>query len=162
MSWSTPPVFTVGQVLTAAQQNILSGDLNFLFSGNALAYTEFTSNVSITATTEGTANTIVTAGAVTFDGATACMVEFFCAQLLSGTTTISLYLYDGAASIGQIGGQDTASTGAPIRASRKLTPSAAAHTYSIRGGVDAGTGTATAGAGGVGAFMPGYIHVHGA
>ena len=162
MSWSTPPAFVVGQVLTAAQQNILSGDLQFLFSGNTLAYTEFTGNVSITATTEATANTIVTAAAVTFDGATACMVEFFCPELQSGTSIVTAWLYDGT-SIGALGSHNIAGhAGLPARLSRKLTPSNASHTYSVRASVDAGTGTANAAAGGAGVFMPGYIHIHGA
>jgi hypothetical protein len=35
MTFVTPPTFTVGQVLTAAQQNILSGDLTYLNSRQA-------------------------------------------------------------------------------------------------------------------------------
>lgn len=119
-------------------------------------YVAATSDVSITATSEATANTIVTANAVTYDGSTVIYVEFYTYALDQGTTFIALVLYDGSSSIGRIG-LGLGATRVPALVKRRLTPSAAAHTYSIRAYVDAGTGTAEAGAGGNGNKMPLYI-----
>jgi len=60
------PVFPITQVFGYTSQ-----------PGYELGYTEFTANVSVRATTETTANTIVTAPAVSTDGATRIRVEFF-------------------------------------------------------------------------------------
>ena len=46
-----------------------------------------------------------------------------------------------------------------VHAFRRLTPSNASHTYSIRGFVTSGTGVAAAGAGGSTALMPAFIRI---
>lgn len=128
--------------------------------GHEFDYVEFTGNVSVTATTEAAANPVVTGGAVTYDGSTAVMIEFFSPQVLpvSATVSTNFFLYDGASSIGEIG-LCRFSAFAPVRLSRRITPSNAAHTYSIRATVGSGTGSVGAGAGGVGNSMPGYIRI---
>jgi len=127
-----------------------------------------TSSVNLTATTEGTANTIVTGSAVTYDGSTIVQIEFVCTAVntTSGAANhyAQIWLYDGASSIGEIAFvQGTGGAGGGIYMSvhgaRRLTPSAATHTYSIRGSVDSGTGVAAAGTGGVGTVMPMYIRI---
>lgn len=130
--------------------------------GYEYGYTEFTSNVSITATTEATANQIVSAGAITFDGAPV-RVEFG-AYLIRGPASVSIFveLYDGASSIGVLGqyDMDAGADGVPPRLTRRFTPTAVAHTYSIRAHLaSAGTGTVFGGAGGVGLAMPGFIRI---
>jgi len=133
--------------------------------GTELAYTEFTAPVTISATTEATANTIVTAPAVTFDGATAVNVEFFTPKVILATSVgaeVVFALYDGAASIGLIGdliNSAAAGSVSPASLSRRLTPSAAAHTYSVRAWRGVADGTIIAGTGGVGAYLPGYIKI---
>lgn len=127
-------------------------------------YTEYTGgNVSITATTEGTANTVVTGGAVTYDGSTAILVEFYAPVVTTQATSgahVHVYLYDNGSSIGELA-QFTTPAGAamrgPIHVVRRLTPSNAAHTYSIRAATSAGTATITGGAGGSAAYMPAFI-----
>lgn len=78
MSWVTPPVFVVGQVLTAAQQNIISGDLTYLFNQGPYQQLDRVTGTgaTCTATTEGTANTIITGTTLTYP-ASAVLVEFF-------------------------------------------------------------------------------------
>lgn len=134
--------------------------------GEELAYTEFTSNVSPTATTEGAANTVVTASAVVFDGSTKCNIEFFtpiCRANNGAGDRMTFVLYDGASSIGLLGGIGQGSTSGneykTVKLSRIITPSAASHTYSIRAYVSTGTGVIGAGAGGSGANVPGYIRI---
>lgn len=149
-----------GTPITAARLNNMEAGLSYV-----LGYTELTSDFAITATTEATANTIVTAPAVTFNGSTVCWVEFGCTSWFHSATEgrLNLWLYDGAASIGRIGwvtAPFTANLPAmPIAVRRKLTPSAAAHTFSLRGSTAAGTATIYAGAGGITALMPGYIRI---
>lgn len=136
-------------------------------AGTELTYNEFTSNATITATTEATANTVVTASAVAFDGSTVVMIEFYAFSIRPDTgaagRNISLYLYDGSSSIGRIGLFSAPSGGNDNKAvfvTRRLTPSNATHTYSIRAAISAGTsGLISAGAGGSGADMPGYVRI---
>lgn len=136
-----------------------------------LAYNEYTSDVTVTATTEATANTVVTASAVTFDGATQAIIEFFTpwADQPATPATLKFWLYDGSSSIGQTGmyasssaNGGTTSLYLPVYLSRRLTPSAASHTYSIRASVTSGTGTVHGGAGGAGVLVPGFIRIRSA
>lgn len=130
---------------------------------------EFTTQVSVTATTEATATTIVTANSVTFDGSTSVYVEFWCPYFQAASTaSMTLCIYDkiGAASAASIGlgtvvYDQVASSNAEgmFFRTNKLTPTAAAHIFSARAYVSTGTGFATAGLGGVGAFFPGGIRV---
>lgn len=122
-------------------------------------YVQFTSNVSITATSAATANTVVTGNAVTYDGSTIVIIEFYLVAAQAGTTDVSFSLWDGSTDLGRIAYVNPASTYNQIKASHRLTPSAASHAYSVRGFVTGGTGTAIAGTGGAGTNMPGYIRV---
>lgn len=126
-----------------------------------LAYVEKTTNTAITATTEATAQTIVTAGAVVLDGSTLIEIRFFCPAVeTDGNHDVRVALYDGAGSIGIWGNLYGGGSGdSPFLLSRLLTPSAASHTYSARGYVGSGNGTAYAGAGGAGNYVPAYIRV---
>jgi hypothetical protein len=131
-----------------------------------LDYVEFTSNVSPTATTEATANTVVTGSSVAYDGSTVVIIEFFSPLVRADTGAAArqllIWLYDGSSSIGQMGQFTTPSAQSdhkPCFVTRRLTPSNASHTYSIRASVTAGTGLLSAGAGGNGAVMPGYIRI---
>lgn len=136
-------------------------------AGYEYDYVEKTTNTSITATTEGGADTIVTATAVVFDGTTKIVVDFYCAYAAPDTgaagRTLILVLYDGASSIGKLAPMATLVSGNQSYItgvhSRRLTPSAASHTYSVRAYVSAGTGTVGAGAGGSGTYMPAFIRI---
>lgn len=129
-------------------------------SGTELVYNEFVSDVSIVGTTEGTATVIVTADSYTFDGQTKVLIEFFSAAVKVGTSNVSVRLFEDGAAIGQFGYQDTASGKyVPMRVVRKHTPTLGSHVYSVRGMVDAGTGSAAAGAGGAGVNVPGFIRI---
>ena len=134
--------------------------------GTEFDYVSFTSAVTPTATSEATANTVVTGSAVAYDGSTAVWVEFFSESARpdtgGATRTLVFSLYDGSSSIGLLGGMTAgvaADTGKPVLLRRRITPSAATHTYSIRAHVSAGTGYVGAGAGGSGNLVPGYIRI---
>lgn len=124
--------------------------------GVKIDYDEFTGNVSVTATVEASANTIVSGNSITYDGATEVMIEFVAATVIPGTTSTWLYLFEDGVSIGQWCRVDKA---VPVHLMRRRTPSAGAHIYSVRAVVDAGTGTVVAGAGGAGVNMPGFLRI---
>lgn len=132
-------------------------------SGLELAYTEYTSNVTISATVEASATTIVTAPALDLDGQ-AILVEFFCPRLDVADTAddVLLTLWDGSTDLGRLGWHIV--TGAdlsfPVMLARKVSPTVGQHTYSVRGWkVGAGGAIANAGSGGSGGLLPGYLRI---
>lgn len=142
-----------------------------LVSGSQeLEYQEVTSNTNISATTEGSANTIITADAVDFDGSTTVYVEFSCqmARTAAGVDDqiLVLNLFEDGSDIGRIAqvraGTVAAgeSVGAPVLARIRLTPSSGSHTYSVRGWVTiAGTAVVQAGAGGSATSAPATLRI---
>lgn len=131
--------------------------------GGELAYAEFTSPVSIAATTEPTANAIVTAPSITVDGATAINIEFMPRRMqypAVGGASLTIVLYEDGASIGQMSFGNIGNTSEFAHViSRRFTPISGTHTYSIRGFVSSGTGTIHAGLGGSGNFLPGQLRI---
>jgi len=126
-----------------------------------LSYAEITSNVSITAISEATANSVVSASAITFDGATPILMEFFSAYATPGGAT-SLYgiWKDGSTSLGYAAANISGSTTyIPWYARRRLTPTNASHTYSITAFVGSGTGTIAANVAGTGTPPPAFIQI---
>lgn len=151
-------------------------------NGSTLAYvyppgyvhnhTNKTSNTNITGTTEGGANTIVTAsGGVAFDGSTPARIRFYtpaCELAVTGSNNFMfIVLFDdtggGAAAVGQMALNFAAVSTAqriPILAEYYYTPSNATHTYSVRGYLGAaGTGVVYGGSAGSGAYLPAFIEV---
>jgi hypothetical protein len=140
--------------------------------GHTYNYTEDTSGGgNVTATTEATANTLFTASAgIALDGSTEVDISVFIPSFRPDSAAagraIVIVLYDdtggGAASIGKMGAFTTPAASTmvlPCHVVRRLTPSAATHTYSARAYVTAGTGAWVDGAGGSGNYMPAFIKV---
>jgi hypothetical protein len=135
--------------------------------GYELDYVEKTSDTSLTATAEATADTVVTGSSVAYDGSTPVIIEFFAPRIAphaTGSHYVWVTLYDGSSSIGQWGlfqNPAASADGKPCLLSRRLTPSAASHTYSVRAycGPGSTSGTVYAGVGGSGAAMPAYIRI---
>lgn len=168
-------VSNVAASLTVASGATILGGPNY-FSGTVASsarpvgyrftYDELTSNVVVSATTEAAATTVKTATAVTFDGLTTVRVEFFAPYVdvaaNAGGNNVRFVLYDGSSSIGLLGlsgsGQ-TAVLDGPVMLGRELTPSAAAHTYSVRAFRTNANSTVTGGAGASGNDVPGYIKI---
>lgn len=150
---------TSGQVLEAAD----ASNVEWAYPpGHQYAYDEFTGNVSVTATTEATANTIVTADAATFDG-TPVWVEFFAPEATNvASFNLSIILHDdtAGASLGRLCSQNSpdAMTLA-AQGKRKITPAAGSRVYSIRAYTIGGSAGVSAGAGGAGVDVPGYIRI---
>lgn len=138
------------------------------WAARELDYVPITTGVNITATTEATATTIVTGSAVSYDGSTIVMIEFFSPEATpnaSDNSFIRFVLYDGSSSIGYFGISFNpklaggSSIRMPVKLERRLTPSNASHTYSVRAYVDTGTGTVAAGAGGTATYVPAFIRI---
>jgi hypothetical protein len=134
--------------------------------GTELAYVEFTSSLSVTATVEASAQSVVSAGAVSFDGSTRVKIEFYSPDVLAGSAAGSytiLNLWDGSTDLGRIGAVGHSllvfAAEVAIKAERFLTPSNASHTYSVRAWRVASDGTVGAGAGGAATLMPGFIRI---
>jgi len=131
--------------------------------GYEFSYVEFTSPVTVSATSEATATTIVTSGAVTYSGSQRILVEFYAPYtVIASTENLFGVLYDGSGSIGKAWQGQVSAAGSDVIApsfSRILTPSNASHTYSVRFYIQTTSGTVGAGAGGSGNYMPGYIRI---
>lgn len=133
--------------------------------GHELDYVQFTANVSVTGTSEGAADTVVTGTSQAY-AAEPIMIEFFTPSLLTPATAnahCEILLYDGATILGWIGqsrqeaGTNVART--PVVCKVRLTPTAATHQYIIKAMTSTGTTTISAGTAGTGAYMAGYIRV---
>lgn len=137
------------------------------YSLGELAYVEGVGSgglIAITATTEATANAVVSAGAVTYAG-TPVLIEFGAPYLRSrASNVLFLILFDGSTPLGQLGivgggaMSDCYHPGAVMR--RRLTPSAGAHTYNVKAYISGGaTGEVGCDTGGTGAALPAYIRI---
>lgn len=127
-----------------------------------LAYAEITASVTLASTTEATPTNVISAGAVTFDGSTRVCIEFYCVLLVGGTAGSSFVnLWDDTTTdLGRLGQGTVAGGGTPCLVRRFLTPSAAVHTYRVRGWTGTtGNGAVNAGAGGAATYMPAYIRI---
>lgn len=120
-----------------------------------LAYAQVTADVPIT-NTGGAPDTVVTAPAVTFDGATIALVEFSCPLLERGNIYTRVCLYENGVQKGIIA---QATSGSPGYGAFRFTPTAGAKTYSIRAYVDTSTGYVRAGTGAGNTLVPATIRV---
>ena len=132
--------------------------------GHEFDYAQSTATVTVSATTEATANVIVTGNAVTYDGSTVVMVEFFAPVVGDATVAnaeTDLWLYDGASSIGNIAQMKESTTAGrrSVAARFRLTPSNAAHTYGIRASISSGNSYFYNAAGGAATRMPAFIRI---
>jgi hypothetical protein len=146
---------------------------NLSIATNELAYAEITAPLSFTATTEASANVIVSAATITLDGTQKIRIDFFAAVIgtlpVTGQATSNLILFDnfnstGAASIGILAvnnhGANANADAGPVSVTRMLTPAAGTHQYSIRGQkTNTPTPTVYAGPGGVGQYVPAFIAI---
>lgn len=136
--------------------------------GYEFGYTEITSGVTITSTTETSGTAVVSSGAITYP-AIPIVIEFFAPLIgiTAATDTLILTLWDSTTMIGRLARLESAAGTTTLRvpcyAAYRLTPSAASHTYRVEGYKAAsggGTFTVFAGAaGGAGNNLPAFIRV---
>lgn len=129
-----------------------------------VAYTEKTTDTSITATTAGTANTIVTASAFTADGSDAYLIEWFASAVQTPSSGVGLFVgvyVDGSVEAWIWHADPSAAATHTVSAygARRLVLASGSRTISIRGIVTSGTGNIVAGAGGGANFAPTFVRV---
>lgn len=160
MAWSLPSTRSTGYLVTAANWNELATNFAFLARVNI---TTFTSDVSITATTVGAANQIVSAGAITLENVPH-LVEFFSPRYVAPAVTTNFQLRDGSTVLGTLSQINASVNQSPFYVAQEVTPTAASHTYNVSAFLSAaGTGTVKAGSGGAAGdgttFLPGWIRI---
>lgn len=134
-------------------------------SGHEFSYAEITSSVTVSATAAASANDVVTTSAVSYDGSTAVMIEFFApfGECGSGAGTFLICnLFDGSTDLGRIATVRNVAAQllqVPIIGKRRLTPSNASHTYNIKAWRVSANGSIGAAAGGTDTTLPAYIRV---
>lgn len=129
-----------------------------------LSYVEVTSSLTVTATSDATAQTFVSSAAIAYDGSTRILIEIWCPYMdITGNQAIVLNLYDGSTDLGRIANLETVNgsglTSETVSGKRFLTPSAATHTFHIKAWKTAGTGTVGAQAGGTATYMPAWLRI---
>lgn len=118
-----------------------------------------TSNVSVTATAEGTADTVIASDSVTFDGL-AIEIEFYSPGATGGAGgSMTLVLLRDSTVVGQVQVFVSASRNVPVQVRAQDTPAAGAHTYTVKAFVASGTGTIGANAGGSGLLLPAFLKI---
>lgn len=126
-------------------------------SGYEFDYVEDTVGLTVTASTDGTAQNYLPGNAVTFDGSTRVKVEFYFPLFnVTASQLLVVNLYQDGADIGRMAAYAFNNEG---YGQRLFTPTAGAHTYSIRVWRTAGTTGITAGVGGAGAYMPSFYRL---
>jgi len=128
--------------------------------GTELSGVDITGTVAQAGNVEGTAATIATLSSITFDGSTVVTLEASLTDIsMAGNNHLKFGFFDNGATLGEVARQVFDGNRSGIRISRRITPSAAAHTYSLRfwGDVNVTTGAAGGGAGGSGAREPGFL-----
>ena len=133
--------------------------------GFEIGYDQITATVNVTGTAEGSATTIITCAAHTFDG-TAVLVDFY--AVLASTPNVAagnfviVGLFESGTLINRFGSSQTPAANQmawSMRGTMKITPTSAAHTYTVGAWATSATGTpaVTAGAGGAGANPPAFV-----
>lgn len=121
--------------------------------------TPFTAPVTVSGTTSGTADTVVTSPAITCTGGKVD-VEFYAPSVQCGAaSSVTIELWQDGAMESVIAYSQTATSG-PVRALRTLTPTAGSHTWVVKAYRGAANGSIAAGAGGgAGASAPGLLRI---
>ena len=133
--------------------------------GFEIGYAQVTSQTNVTDTSEATATSLISPGALTFDGG-AVYCEFFTPQLAPPSplgASITVTLFEGATEITRLAFANNNVAGTQIATScsarYKFTPTAASHTYKLCAFVSSTTGTPyiLGGTGSGAAYSPAYI-----
>lgn len=135
-------------------------------AGYEFDYVQITSDVALSGTTEGTADTVITGTSQAY-AAVPTLIEFSCVEAQthpSAGANIVVLLYDGASVLGRMGvviNPAAATFRLPLRLAYRLTPTAATHQYIIKATIS-GSGGAPyigAGAGGTGTSLPAFLRI---
>lgn len=128
--------------------------------GQELDYAQITANpAGVTATTEGTSQTVISGNAVYYDGSRV-KLSFFVPKLSSSASlTVTFVVYRDSTVVGQVFGGTVNTTLQGGEFELFDTPATGAHTYAVKAFVSTGTLTVNAGAGGSGNLVPGWLRL---
>lgn len=134
--------------------------------GFEINYTQITAPVNVVSTAEATGTTILSPGAITFDGS-AVLLHFYTMGLTTDTAaaadTVIVSLFEGATQISRIAFAQTTVTASAnsigVNGFYRFTPSAASHTYTLTAFATSTTGTpkVLAGNGGTNGNAPAFV-----
>lgn len=129
-----------------------------------LDYVERTTDLTITATSDATAEALIDGNAVSYDGSTRIKIEFWAEEAdISASQAMLANLYDGSTDLGRIAGiaanAGSGASGGTLKGERFLTPSAGSHTYHIKVWKTGGTANVYAGAGGTATRFPAWYRI---
>lgn len=164
MSWTDPTTRATGDLITASIWNTdLVDNLVALHDGLQFDYAQITAAVSITATTEGAATSVITGNSITYSGAKV-KVELWAPMASSPTNGDYLYLVllrdSTVLGRAKFSAGSVANENVIPHVVAYDTPSAGAHTYAAKGFIGSGSGSSVqAGAGGSGNLLPAYLLV---
>lgn len=152
MAWTPPATFGVNEIVTASKLNTHVRD-NMKEVWHEVAYVEFTATVS---SSSAVLVDVVSAGSVTYAGFP-ILVEFYSPYVAIVSTGRLALIGDGT----DLGNLAASNADGGTGGKRRLTPSAAAHTYKVQiaGSGGGGTSSVVAGAGGVATNLPGFIRI---
>ena len=134
--------------------------------GFEIAYAQITTNANITDTNEATATSLISPGAVTFDGGPVLLTVFLPEVLAptgAASNTVTFTLFEGSTEITRLGVLRalvvTTQNVEIVTMHYRFTPTAASHTYKLCAVVPNTTGTPAivAGSGGTGGAPPAFM-----
>ncbi len=167
MAYSTPPTLSaVDDVIYTDWNTYIRDNFTEVEARKMTDYVAVTSNTSITATTAAASNTIITATPFTPNGTDAYLIEFQAPQVTltgnAGGNACIFHLYEDSTNIGRIaylGSAGTTTLDAPVTGHRRLIPTNASHTYSVRAHRTNANCTVVAASGGADTTFPVTLRV---
>jgi len=143
----------------AAWQVLYGAAPTVTYPGTELDYKQITADVSITGTSEATAQNVIVGNAVTYDG-TRVKVEAWIPLTVPGGGSFYGLLYRDATLIGQFVMGDAAATARSMAYGVGFdTPSAGSHTYSMKAWTASGTSVVRLTPGTNANFAPAFLRV---
>lgn len=129
--------------------------------GYEINYTQTTSPVTVASNTEATGTTVLSPGAITFDG-TPVLVHFYCPRAQPSAAigdAITVSLFESTTQIGRLGliiNVAAQSESMVMSCFYRFTPTAASHTYTVTA-FGASSPVLSCGAGGTGTEVPMFV-----
>lgn len=155
-----------GDQLVVARSSANKSVLAQHLPGWEIGYTQITAPVNVASTTESTGTTIISPGALTFDGSPV-ICHFFAPYVkidsVAAGDSVVVSLFEGATQIGRLLLATTFAAGIQFDGARtgllRFTPSAGSHTYTVTAHATSTTGTPQVGAGvgGTGAYVAAFV-----
>ncbi len=127
--------------------------------GYEVAYAEITSGVSVTATSEGAAHTVVATSSATYENVP-YLIQCYSPRAETSTNGVFVFdIYVDSTILGRMGIIALPAGSAPYFGQIRYTPSAGSHTFTWKVWRGTNDGTLNAGAGGTGTQVAAYIRV---